>query len=857
MQVGAARFVHAVTDRPANAACSVKNGLPSCDDSVNACMGSPVAARTLRVHRPRLDRAGARTGRPASAARSASRSRRDPFELTIRRAGRRLIAVAGSCGWPTAPSTTTSSSSPRAWWRARSWLRRARLPAEVLDGFADGVDAGARRCDGGRRARLEVARARRPRRTARARARAARRCASRSTGAGARTSASSASARATAPRSTRPAGSSSSAPIAATPAPTARPRCSPTAASRRATARRCRGCSPAAATRPGSQTDANGTRFDLGGERRRSRRARPPGRCACSSSRDPTPAARLRAFCRRTGLPGAAAGVGLRASGRAATSTSTRTTCSRTSTGYRAHRHPARRDRARLALGDAIQHVGVQPAPVPGRAGADRPDARATGVRTVVWVDAVGQPRLARRPGPARSPSPSACTASRRPTTRRAPPAGTSSRDGTASRSSRSGGWAPARRSTSPARPPRSGGASRPAACSSWASRGSRPTTARATTSPTTCGSPTAAAAPRRAWALGGLAPRVDAARARRGPPGRAACCSAAAAGPASRPSGHHLGRRPGVGLLVAARAGRGDAVGGLQRHLELVARRRRLPRPSPGRALPAGAARALAPVRLLHAADARARADAAGALALQRAGARALPRLRAAARAARPVRARGGGDRGAHRAADHPPAVPDRSRPTRAAGRSPTPTATGPRCGSRRCSRTARASARSRCRAASGSRRGRGGASVAAAEVVVEAPLERIPVWVRRGLDRRHLSGRARCGGSRRRARVRAPAGGHAVGPAAAWAHRRAAGRRHPDLVAGGAVVGAGPGGRGPSAGDRVPGVRGVAVQGPAVRRADAARPGGEPAHDVGGGRLVATVTDPDGNVLGLLRDR
>jgi predicted enzyme related to lactoylglutathione lyase len=28
------------------------------------------------------------------------------------------------------------------------------------------------------------------------------------------------------------------------------------------------------------------------------------------------------------------------------------------------------------------------------------------------------------------------------------------------------------------------------------------------------------------------------------------------------------------------------------------------------------------------------------------------------------------------------------------------------------------------------------------------------------------------------------------------------------------------------------------------------------EPAHDVGGGRLVATVTDTDGNVLGLLQD-
>ena len=29
------------------------------------------------------------------------------------------------------------------------------------------------------------------------------------------------------------------------------------------------------------------------------------------------------------------------------------------------------------------------------------------------------------------------------------------------------------------------------------------------------------------------------------------------------------------------------------------------------------------------------------------------------------------------------------------------------------------------------------------------------------------------------------------------------------------------------------------------------------QPVRDVGGGRLVATVTDPDGNVLGLLQDR
>jgi predicted enzyme related to lactoylglutathione lyase len=29
------------------------------------------------------------------------------------------------------------------------------------------------------------------------------------------------------------------------------------------------------------------------------------------------------------------------------------------------------------------------------------------------------------------------------------------------------------------------------------------------------------------------------------------------------------------------------------------------------------------------------------------------------------------------------------------------------------------------------------------------------------------------------------------------------------------------------------------------------------DPVRDVGGGRLVATFTDPDGNVLGLLQDR
>ncbi|MFE7167993.1 hypothetical protein [Streptomyces sp. NPDC057616] len=43
------------------------------------------------------------------------------------------------------------------------------------------------------------------------------------------------------------------------------------------------------------------------------------------------------------------------------------------------------------------------------------------------------------------------------------------------------------------------------------------------------------------------------------------------------------------------------------------------------------------------------------------------------------------------------------------------------------------------------------------------------------------------------------------------------------------------------------------------AARQVYTALPGvaPEPAHDVGGGRLVATRTDPDTNVLGLLQDR
>src|SRR6201987_4155417 len=48
------------------------------------------------------------------------------------------------------------------------------------------------------------------------------------------------------------------------------------------------------------------------------------------------------------------------------------------------------------------------------------------------------------------------------------------------------------------------------------------------------------------------------------------------------------------------------------------------------------------------------------------------------------------------------------------------------------------------------------------------------------------------------------------------------------------------------------VPGMGGKRAEGTAR-----GAPVKDPVRDVGGGRLVATVTDPDGNVLGLLQDR
>ena len=257
----------------------------------------------------------------------------------------------------------------------------------------------------------------------------------RSTGTAARRSASSGSAPATAPQldQARPR-RSSSAPTAATPAPTARRRCSPRAAfpqgdcapvpwllSSRGYAvlgRHRRQRHPVRAQR------ASGSRVST-------RAAAGPLRLRCSAQ--PTPAARLRALLPADRLPGAAARVGLRlleeprrprAPGRRA----------RRLRRLPPPRHPARRDRDRLAVGDAIQHLGVQPAPVPGRAGDDRERCAPTGCapscgsrRGSTSTRATGRSR--------RSPSQSACTASRPPTTRRPRPRATSSASRRASRS--------------------------------------------------------------------------------------------------------------------------------------------------------------------------------------------------------------------------------------------------------------------------------------------------------------------------------------------------------------------------------------------------------------------------------------
>ena len=215
---------------------------------------------------------------------------------------------------------------------------------------------------------------------------------------------------------------------------------------------------------------------------------------------------------------------------------------------------------------------------------------------------------------------------------------------------------------------------------------------------------------------------------------------------------------------------------------LELVARRRRLPRADAGRALPEGAAPALGGVRRAHAADAGARPLRAGGLALRRRdAARSTASWSCSTSASCPTsarprrRRRGAACRSRGRSASS-------TRPTRAAGRSATPTASARRSGWRRCSSRARASAASTCRGASGSTSGPASPTAGGHDAIAPAPLDRIPVWVRRGsivvtYPAEHVRRRPR-----RHAGGRAAAGGDALGQAGVRARQGAARRRHRD---------------------------------------------------------------------------
>ena len=67
----------------------------------------------------------------------------------------------------------------------------------------------------------------------------------------------------------------------------------------------------------------------------------------------------------------------------------------------RAQPHRARRDRDRLALGDAVQHLGAQPAPVRRLRGDGRAASARRGAHGGLGHP-LGQPRVGRRPAPAR-----------------------------------------------------------------------------------------------------------------------------------------------------------------------------------------------------------------------------------------------------------------------------------------------------------------------------------------------------------------------------------------------------------------------------------------------------------------------
>ena len=309
--------------------------------------------------------------------------------------------------------------------------------------------------------------------------------------------------------------------------------------------------------------------------------------------------------------------------------------------------------------------------------------------------------------------------------------------------------------------------------------RASRPTTARASTSPTTCASPTARPARRRRGGTGCATGARCSARSTRSTRARA-CCSAGPAGPASRRSaspGAATRRRTSGRCARSSRATLTAAASGFSNWSHDVGGY--LGEQLDG-ALPEGAARALGAVRLLHAADARARALRAGGVDVRRGDAArstastcccTSASCRTCARPRRPRRAAGCRSsarwRCSTRADARGWAVAD------AYGYGP----------SLWVAPVLEAGARER---EVDLPRGdwidywTGEEVAGGGEVVAPAPLDRIPVWVRRGAlivtyPAEHVAARAR-----RHAGARAPARGDAVGRAAVRPRAAAARRRH-----------------------------------------------------------------------------
>ena len=236
------------------------------------------------------------------------------------------------------------------------------------------------------------------------------------------------------------------------------------------------------------------------------------------------------------------------------------------------------------------------------------------------------------------------------------------------------------------------------------------------------------------AWGSGGMHRRSHAARARRGP---SRARRAVRPLRLDRPAGDRddLGRRPGVGLLVAARAGGRDAAGGGERVLELV---RTTSAATSATAWSIAARRSCSSAGLqfggftplMHAHGTQPQEPwtyDARVLDIYRAYVvlheRLVPYVRAAAATAR-----------ADRAADHPAALPDRPDRRPRAGRSTDAYGYGPSLWVAPVSTTAPASGRSPFPAETGSRPGRASRSAAGARRWPRRRSARIPVWVRPG---------------------------------------------------------------------------------------------------------------------------